>query len=143
MGEKVRNAVYRYGMNAEDTGEFGVAITAPAEQLVFDVIVHQELEFALKPEVLVFAHISPHGHHSGGSNDSSRLPIRAEVIELRGQPPVVNTPAIPQYPQLIKSVYERMNWNPEQFRGIRLMMKYPPLGSHIVLRFPLQMRPKS
>jgi hypothetical protein len=30
-----------------------------------------------------------------------------------------------------------MNWDPKRFRGVRLTLDYPPLGSNVILRFPL------
>jgi hypothetical protein len=135
-GEMMRSAVYRYRQNEGDIGEFGAAITAPAEHLVFDIIVHEELDFALKPEVLVFGRIFPQGH-TGSNDDSSLLPIKQSAVELLGQPPVINTPLIRRYPELLQSVYRRMGWSAEQFRGTRLVMKYPPLGAHVILRFQL------
>jgi hypothetical protein len=135
-GEMMRSAAHRYRQGEGDIGEFGAVITAPAEHLLFDIIVHQDLDFALKPDVLVFGRIFPQGR-TGSSDDSNLLPIKQTVVELPGQPPVVNTPLIRRYPELLQAVYRRMGWAAGQFRGTRLVMKYPPLGAHVILRFAL------
>ena len=136
-GESMRAAAARYARAPGETGEFGAAITAPVETLISDIIVDRRLDFALKPELLVFGHIFAHGQPTGDANDPTLLPIRQPTIELAGSPPLVNTTLVPRYAQLVRHVYEKMGWDPAQFRGIRLQMEYPPLGANIILRFPL------
>jgi hypothetical protein len=136
-GEFMRGAVSAHATGEGDIGEFGAAITAPVERLVSDIIVDSRLEFALKPELLVFGRIFAHGQPTGDAKDPNLLPIHQSTIELPGTPPLVNTPLVPRYSELIGKVYERMGWQPEQFRGIRLLMEFPPLGSNVILRFPL------
>jgi hypothetical protein len=136
-GESMRGAVGRYANAPGETGEFGAAITAPVEHLVSDIIVHRSLEFALKPEVLVFGHIFAHGRKTGGADDPALLPIRQTTNELPGSPPLVNTALVPKYPSIVRYVYQRMGWDPAEFHGVRLLMEYPPLGANIILRFAL------
>lgn len=140
-GEAMRGAATRYAVQPNDTGEFGATITAPAERLVSDIIVHRDLDFALKPELLVFGRIFPHGRPTGGKDDPSLLPIRQSPVDLPGSPPLVNTALVPRYAQLVQKVYSRMGWKPEAFRGTRLVMEYPPLGSNVILRFTLPAKP--
>jgi hypothetical protein len=142
-GDLMRGAATRYAENEGDIGEFGAAITAPVERLVADIIVDRRLEFALKPNLLVFGRIFAHGHVTGTPDDPSLLPIREVLADLPGSPPRVNTPLVPRYPQLVQKVYDRMGWNAEDFRAVRLTMQYPPLGSNVILRFPLPLRPST
>jgi hypothetical protein len=140
-GDMMRGAVELYAAQEGDIGEFGAAITTPVERLVSDIIVDQSLGFALKPQTLVFGRIFPHGQRSGTTDDPTLLPISQPAAELTGSPPMVNTPLVPRYAQLVRQVFQRMNWQPERFRGTRLLMEYPPLGSNVILRFPLPARP--
>jgi len=140
-GDLMRRAVSRYTEHNNDTGEFGAAITAPAERLVMDIVAHKELDFALKPKLLVFGHIFAHGQPTGTNDDPSILPIKQATVELPGSPPRVNTALVPKYPQIVQRVYDRMGWKGEDFRAIRLLMEYPPLGSNVILRFALPERP--
>src|SRR5262245_46234359 len=142
-GHMMRAAVGIYAEQEGDIGEFGAAITSPVERLVSDIIVDESLAFALKPEVLVFGHIFAHGMKTGTKDDPSVLPITQATMELPSSPPLVNTPLVPRYAQLVKRVFERMNWKSERFRGVRLLMDYPPLGSQVILRFPLPNRPSA
>jgi hypothetical protein len=136
-GDIVRAAVPMHADEPGATGEFGAAITAPVETLLMDIIVDRDLEFALQPECLVFGQIFAHGRPTGTKDDPSLLPIRESVRPLSGSPPLVNTTLAPNYRRLIGKVYERMEWDPSRFRGVRLILEFPPLGSNVILRFPL------
>jgi len=114
-----------------------VSITTPSEHLICDLFVHRDLEFALHPDVLIFGRIFQQGQETGGLEDSSRLPIHASVTELSGRPPAVATPLVPRYSELVRWVHQRVGWEQTEFRGVRLELKYPPLGSQVVLRFGL------
>jgi hypothetical protein len=140
-GDMMRAAVCMYAESPGDIGEFGAAITSPVERLISDIIVHESLTFALKPEVLVFGRIFAHGQTSGSKDDPTLLPICQSITELHSSPPLVNTAHVPRYAQLVKQVFERMDWAPERFRGVRLVMEFPPLGSDVILRFNLPNKP--
>ncbi len=142
-GEFMRKAANRYASKGDDIGEFGASITSPTEQLVMDVIVDKDLDFALRPELLVFGRIMSHGQPTGTNNDPCLLPIHENTVELPGSPPLVTTPMVPGYAKLITLAYDRLGWNPKEFRGIRLVMDYPPLGANVILRFPLPKAPKA
>lgn len=140
-GEVMRQVVPRYAESEDDsTGEFGATIAVPTERLIMDVIVDEDVEFALKPELLVFGHIFAHGRPTGRRDDPSLLPIQEPIRPLTGGPPLVNTPSVPNYAKLVSRVYERMNWDPKRFRGVRLTLDFPPLGSNVLLRFPLPVK---
>jgi len=132
-GESMRGAATRYADHPGDIGEFGAAITTPVERLVSDIIVHRDLEFALKPELLVFGHIFAHGRPTGDRDDPSLLPIHQSTVELPGSPPLMSTPLVPRYSLLVQKAYDRMGWRGEDFRATRLVMEYPPLGASVIL----------
>lgn len=136
-GEFMRKAVNAFAERPTDVGEFGAAITAPVEHLVLDLIVDRRLEFALKPEMLVFGRIFATGQPSGEREDPNLLPIHEAPVEIPGSPPAVGTALIPRYSELVTKTYERLGWDPSQFRGIRLLLDFPPLGSSVILRFTL------
>jgi len=138
-GDVMRRHVPRYADASNHTGEQSTSIVAPIENLVFDMIVHRDLAFALDPTVLTYGKEWEPGCAPEELEDIA-LPMNDEVSRLSGSPPVVTTPLVPRYSEMIDRVWERMAWNPKDFRGIRLHMKYPPLDSTVMLRFPLPMR---
>jgi hypothetical protein len=138
IADYARSAVGKYRTERDTTGEFGATIAAPTERLVFDLIVHESLDFALSPKALAFGGIFMERSEDGGQLP---IPVPQTVAPLPGQPPVVATPSVPRYPEIVGFVHRRMKWNPNDFRGCRLEVMYPPLGSTILLRFDLPEAP--
>lgn len=140
-GETMLAAANRYQEDNDDsTGEFGAAITTPSEALLFDFIVHRELEFALNPEALIFSKISSMGEQTPASDDASVLPIQCRMIDLPGDPPAVATPMMPRYTEIADLVASRLGRDLREFRAKRIILDYPPLDSHVVMRFQLPLR---
>lgn len=138
QGDLMRAAVSRYRVGDEDpVGELGSTISVPVEQLVFDLIVHHELEYALTPQVVVFGRGFPHDQTVDLGGGDSVLPIHEEPRRLAGSPPVVTTPLVPKYTQIFQRVADRLGYPASDFRAVRLKIKYPPLGSTVMLRFDL------
>lgn len=140
QGEFMRQAVSGYAEDNDPVGEFGVALTVPAEQLVMDLIVHESLEYAFDPQVLVFGREFLQGQRTGDENHEALLPIRDKVTKLSGRPPVVTTPLVPQYSAMFAQTCDRLGVSPRELRGYRLQMKYPPMGATVVQRFDLPER---
>jgi len=89
------------------------------------------------PEVLVFGKIFAHGRPTGDRDDPSLLPIDQTTVELPGSPPLVNTPLVSEvFAGGESGLRADETGPPERFRGTRLIMEYPPLGSDVILRFP-------
>ncbi|GJQ30138.1 MAG: hypothetical protein HBSAPP03_20220 [Phycisphaerae bacterium] len=128
-----------YATPEDATSSFASSVSLPVEQLVFDIIVHRERPLPT-PEVRVFGF--PHGGPDDPSAQQQRnlLPISGEFEELAGSPPAVTTPSVPRYAEIAQSVYERLGYRPAEFRGIRMVMPYPPMNSMVVARWDLPKR---
>ena len=72
---------------------------------------------------------------------SIRIPFDERPIELRGQPPVLSSGLMERHDDLMAYVFERLNWAPGDFRACRLLVRYPPMHTTVLLRFPLPQRP--
>lgn len=138
-GEILRRGASRYASEGSETGELGANITAPIEHLVFDLVVHESLAFALEAETLVFSRIFDQGRPTG-SGIADLLPIRQPAVPLPGSPPAIATPLIPGYADVLADVAGKVGLDLRRCRAIRLEMRYPPLGSTVSLRFPLPRR---
>jgi hypothetical protein len=139
--EAMHQAANRYATADDSIGQFAVAITAPAEQLVFDLIMHKDLAFALRPRVFAFPRLFGHREPMPPDDDPSQLPVRLPVADLPGNPPAVGLAAVPGYSELLDRVCTRMSWDPTTLQGVRLHMKYPPLNSTVGMRFDLPQPP--
>lgn len=126
----------RYRTEHDQLGSVAAAISLPTETLVFDLLYHHSVTIE-NPEVLVFGF--PHGGLDSPAEQSvhNQLPVAPEPIELAGQPPAIATPLVSRYNALASRVYERMGWNPQEFRGLRVQIAHPPMSSRVVIRWRL------
>ena len=136
-----RAAVGKYRTDVDTTGEFGATISAPTERLIFDLLAEESLDFALTPEVRAFSGIFMERSEDTTPADLVPIPVPQNVTALPGRPPVVANPNVPRYSEIVSFVQQRMRWKPEQFRGCRFELTYPPMGSTVLLRFKLPSRP--
>jgi hypothetical protein len=133
----------RYKDADNSFGEFGSSVTLPLESMVFDLFIHRDLELIEPPSVTVF------GRPAGGPDDASthretyKIPIHEKCVELVGQPPVIVTPLVPRYPELVALVTARLGHGLNEFRGFRVTLKYPPMPATVVLRWPLPDAPRA
>lgn len=134
-GSYLRRFAPRHRDEKNVRGEFFTSINAPVEHLLFDVIVHRDLvadRFDLRAEVLQAESSSPFFDRHG-----TGLPCPERVRRLGANTPRVATPMAPRYGEIIDRVYERLAWDPQDFRGYRYEMKYPPLPCTVVLSYEL------
>lgn len=128
----------RYSSTDRPYEEFGVAITTPCQHLVFDLFMHQSMPTLEQSQAMVFAKIFSQGDVELDPKDQSVLPITLEPTRIAGKPPAVATGLVPGYAELFDYVGEQTGWNLSEFRGVRVQLKYPPLGSTVMIRFPLE-----
>lgn len=119
----------------QEHGEFFASVGAPVETLMFDFLVHHDCEFALRAEPAVFGAIRS---DTLRLDPRDRLPIMPLRLELGSRPPVVATPLVPRYGELIDHVLEARGWRADHFTGLRYLLDYPPFPSTMTLRFPLE-----
>jgi hypothetical protein len=140
MSDYARAAASKYRTPKDATGEFGATISAPTERLIFDLIVHESLDFALTPEVRAFGGIFMDRSDEPTSDELLPIPVTQDVARLPGKPLVVVHSSVPRYPEIVSYVNQRMGWKGDQFKGCRLELTYPPMGSTVLLRFHLPSR---
>lgn len=123
--------------------ELGCSLVTPVETLVFDLFVHASMPWALHPELGVFSRISSSSDFSSPARERNRVVITEQVADLgRGLAALV-TPAMPRHVPLVRTVFERVGWNPDDFHALRVVMSYPPIPSTMLLISPLPERPAS
>jgi hypothetical protein len=135
-GHLDRAAVPRFATDGETSGQFRVGLAFPAETLLFDLLVHRDLTEAMSPEL---AHFSRLPEHAVESDESQRLPIDVEVVDL-GPNPSLATPLVDRYDALIDAAMTRAGWDRADFRCFRVAYKYPPVLTTVRLRYPLAQR---
>ncbi len=117
-------------------GEHPTLLFTPSELLIGDVFIHRDLPFELPPEAALYSGLFDGVDAAWSGRESDRMALAETVLDL-GSPPIIATPQIPRYPQMVQAVCDRLDWSVKDFRAYRLMMKYPPIPTVLVLRYPL------
>jgi hypothetical protein len=138
LGTIQRDIPY-YRTPANEWGVHQAKCDIPAELLLIDVFFHRDLEFAFAPEAVLYSEAAVALPEP--QRDRYRLPLSETLQDLgtTGLPPV--TPEVPQYPRIMSTVYERMGWSPDDFRGVRMKIAYPAYPTALVLRYKLPPAP--
>ncbi|HLP83111.1 MAG TPA: hypothetical protein VK157_02075 [Phycisphaerales bacterium] len=126
-----------HGDVPNDTGEHGSRISTPAELFIHDLYIHESLQFAHDVNGFVFGQLPGGPRYPHGATDDTALPLGTEVMDLGVSPPAMTTPEMPRYEQLVRYALARVNSKPEDFRGYRMKLRYPPIPSMSLLRHPL------
>jgi hypothetical protein len=117
-------------------GSVGCDAPLPVETAVCDLIFHESL--ALDKTVDAGLYGFPMGKPAWPWKRAARqLQMTERPVELAGSPPALTTPLVPAITRIAERVYSRMGWNPKEFRGLRLQVPYAPMGSELVMKWPL------
>ncbi|MHC4943895.1 MAG: hypothetical protein ACYTG7_12835 [Planctomycetota bacterium] len=130
---------YKYGTNT--LGEHIARISTPAEILIHDLFVHEDLDYAFSPSISMYSLLPSAPEYPTAGRDQGLLPVAEKVIELGQGLNGVTTTEIPGYKQMIQSVYGQLGWKAGKFHGFRFKMRYPPIPSLAVLRYDLREQP--
>jgi hypothetical protein len=145
-----RGAVPRFATASDRLGQFATGVTTPAETMLLDFFVHRSM-----PEVrdLAIRLVTPVPGLSGDAGIVD-VPIVLEAIPLpgsrldgqsgsSGQPgPLAATPLVPDYQDLVQSVFRGQSWDPADFYGLRIIVDHPPLHATILTSHELPPSPR-
>lgn len=131
-------SMYRDARN--DVGEHATRVFVPAEMLQCDLYVHRDLAFPLPPQTLLYSQLAG-TMYPGPRGGGDRLPLAETVAAIGSCPPVPATPWMSRYSAMIEHAFQQGGWNADEFHGFRFAMRYPPIPTVAVLRYPLLMPP--
>lgn len=122
-------------LRPDDDGLFQehlAAIDTPVEGLLFDIFLHRSISLDSPPRAALHSRL----HGSLGKDERRGDLYIPEVVQGLGEgPPVVATSEFPEYSGVIRSVFGRLDWDPSEFRGYRLQMRYPPLATTAAITY--------
>jgi hypothetical protein len=132
-----RRFVRRTRTAGDTIGEHNVRLYTPVELVVHDLFIHRALTYAMRPEGLLYSQLPNLSSYPEGGRDQGLLPMPERILDLGGGPPDVVLPEFPRYRRMIQSVFEATTWDPRDFHGFRLRMRYPPIPTMGVMRYEL------
>lgn len=132
-----RRFVRRTAITGNVLGEHIARLYTPAELLIHDMYVHSDLQNAMDPEIHLYGQLPISPKYPGGGREASKLPHHQDVQSLGSSTAGAVAPELHWYRKMIESVFERAKWDAREFRGFRFRLKYPPIPSVAVFRYPL------
>jgi hypothetical protein len=136
FGTVSRAVANRYASPGDEHGELDTQILLPLEWLQVDMLLHREFEITSDFQTMMFGHL---GSHEPGAS-ALRIPFDEPPTELTGHPPMLASSLVDRYDDLMAWVFGRLGRSARDFRAYRLLVRYPPMHSNVVVRFPLPKR---
>jgi hypothetical protein len=125
--------------NGDDTAENLCFCITPVELMQFDLLVHRDIPLLEAPHVSLRGEMpGPRSQPDQGDN-SRELPLVERAVDL-GTPPVVSSAHIPRYADPVARACAALDRPLAEFRGFRVVVRYPAIPTRLVLSFPLLRR---
>jgi hypothetical protein len=121
---------------ATETDQFCQVLTnllTPAEQLQFDLLVHEDLEWALDPRIAILGTLDGRPARLAAPRDGFSPPFTETIVDLGRGLAGTATPHMPGYGALLEWVFGRVGADPAAFRAFRFEMAYPPIPAQAIL----------
>lgn len=107
----------------------------PTMLAVSELLVHRPSFGKVDPRTLVYAAVA--GDMSPETVKRAPKFPGPEVQSLGTAADVVSTPDVPRYPELIRGVFERVEWDPTEFDVYRIRIEHPILHTTTQLWFEI------
>ncbi len=130
FGTILRGVYLRFQDEAVVAGSFTTNCDTPVETLIADIFIHKRFDFAIPPRPVMTSRMSVLLQHKLNS-----LPLNEPLQNLGLDPLAVTSPEVPKYRQMVRAMFERCGWNPEEFVGFRLRIAYPPCPTMLRLQY--------
>ncbi len=137
FGSRFRRLAKFVASEPDERMELSTAISLPSECTLVDVFVHRS--FCRHHDATADVYLTPSGPlpPAGPRRDSVRLPLDPRVVSISCTPSSVATTHMKEYPALVAFLASRTGYAPEEFRGFRVELEYPPVPSTLLVGFPL------
>lgn len=114
-------------------------LDVPTSLLMLDIYVHKSLVSPEEPLCYSASNsVSTHAVLPDEPDPSILLPVQERAEVLGYGPAVARTKELPRYDELIRHVFEKMEWSdPDLHQLVRCKVDYPILNTHHVLRVPI------
>jgi hypothetical protein len=136
-GWTYRSASLRYREGKEILREHFVSLNTPVELVIHDLYMHKDLMFARRPSVHLYSALPGGVSYPNGPRDRGLLQLSEPLQDLSGLPVRPLTMDVPNYPRLVQHVVEHLGFSMNDFFGVRMLLRYPPIPSILMYRYEL------
>lgn len=110
----------------------------PAADMVFDVLLHDDVWPNATPELRIFdTAIRGLAHPEDPLRQADRLEMLETIVFLGRDVSSFRVAEIPDYCDVIAHVCDKLGWDTRRLRGYRCKIRYPVYGSQVCIAFPL------
>jgi hypothetical protein len=126
-GQIARKVGTTYATTEDEYVELGCNLITPVEHVLFDQLVHRDLEWAMDPKLVMYSRLDGGGLQRAMRRSRSVLPVAESIHDLGWGVDGLATPLLQNHPKLVRDVLDRLDWRAEDFRAFRFTMPYPPI----------------
>ncbi|MDX2146238.1 MAG: hypothetical protein SFZ23_01850 [Planctomycetota bacterium] len=142
FAEVSRGAMRRYTTEPGRRTGASHGMTIPARELVFDLLVHEELYHGCEPELLIYDTVwRGAANPNDRRRDIDRLDILDSIRVLGRGVASCRAAELPRHVELIENVCASQGWSASSFRAFRCHSHYPVYGSQFSQAIRLPMKP--
>lgn len=109
-------------------------ISVPSKLLVFDALVHRDIFPGRDPNLVIYdTACEGVADPNDRARDLDRLEMSESIQPLGFGSAKFRSSDEPRYADLLRQVWQSLNWNGDDFRGYRSRIVYPVYGSQVVM----------
>lgn len=115
-----------------ERAEFGQNMFTPAEEMIHDVLVHKDMDYARDPKVRVYSQLPGSPQYPSSGPDAAVIQVPTELVEL-DRPMETLTPEVGRYVELVELGATSLGRTAGDFVGWRYRLRYPPIPAMAVI----------
>lgn len=136
FAEVNRNEIGRFRVDPERRTYFFAEVPIPARTLVFDVLLHEDVFPGAEPALTIYDTVLDGiASVNDRTRDIDRLDMVERLVTLGSGIARLRSGDVPRSPELYRTVFSRLGWEGDRFRGWRCRIDYPVYGSQVVMAF--------
>lgn len=124
-----------------ERGEHGIMLCTPAEELIYDILIHESLDYAMDLKVQVYSMFPGSPQYPQAGAEHTMLPVPTELVSLGRSLPDAPCEGVTDYDAMLELAASRLGPPLSEYRAFRYRLAYPPIPamciiSHALLRQP-------
>lgn len=123
--------------DADRWREHFTALNTPAELAIHDLYIHRDLAFARHPESCLYSQLPGAIAYPNGPRSSGLLQHGEPLQDLSSRPVQPLTADVPGYDRVVAHTIERLGFGLDDFYGLRIRLRFPPVPSIHMYRYEL------
>jgi hypothetical protein len=139
VGYYHRTGLNRFADENNFLGQHFTTLSTPTEWLILDFLAHRSLNFAMFPELAIHSKLPSAAIYPGEGSESSAMPLADEPERIEN-PGRSECAEFPQARELMAFATERIGYSLDDFVLLRLRLRYPPVPTVLIFRYPLPTR---